>query len=75
MREQPSLYHPGVPVGCDQQSQYPQTELGQIQGVAFEAWQHDSLVRFAFEANKRIHELEVDRKLLLEAYRELLRRQ
>ena len=43
-------------------------------GVAFETWQHDSLVKFALEANKRILELEVDRKLLLEAYRELLRR-
>lgn len=43
--------------------------------VAFETWQHDSLVKFALEANKRILELEVDRKLLLEAYRELLRRQ
>ena len=43
--------------------------------VDFGAWQHDSLVKFALEANKRILELEVDRKLLLEAYRELLRRQ
>ena len=43
--------------------------------VAFETWHHDSLVKFALEANKRILELEVDRKLLLEAYRELLRRQ
>lgn len=43
--------------------------------VTFETWQHDSLVRFAIDANKRILELEVDRKLLLEAYRELLRRQ
>lgn len=44
-------------------------------GVAFETWRHDSLVQFAFEANKRMIELEADRKLLLEAYRELLRRQ
>lgn len=43
--------------------------------VAFETWQHATLAQFAFEANKRILELEVDRKLLLEAYRELLRRQ
>ena len=43
-------------------------------GVAFETWRHDSLAQFAFEANKRILELEADRKLLLEAYRELLRR-
>ena len=43
-------------------------------GLAFATWQHDSLVRFAIDANKRILELEVDRKLLLEAYRELLRR-
>ena len=43
-------------------------------GVAFETWRHDSLALFAFEANKRILELEADRKLLLEAYRELLRR-
>lgn len=43
--------------------------------VDFGSWQHDSLVKFAIEANKRILELEVDRKLLLEAYRELLRRQ
>ena len=44
-------------------------------GVDFGAWQHATLARFAFEANKRILELEADRKLLLEAYRELLRRQ
>lgn len=43
-------------------------------GVDFAAWRHDSLVQFAFEANKRMVELEVDRKLLLAAYRELLRR-
>lgn len=43
-------------------------------GVDFSAWRHDSLALFAFEANKRILELEADRKLLLEAYRELLRR-
>ena len=43
-------------------------------GVDFGTWRHDSLVKFALEANKRILELEVDRKLLLEAYRELLRR-
>lgn len=43
-------------------------------GVDFAAWRHDSLALFAFEANKRILELEADRKLLLEAYRELLRR-
>ena len=43
-------------------------------GVAFETWQHATLAQFAFDANKRILELEVDRKLLLEAYRELLRR-
>lgn len=43
--------------------------------VDFGSWQHDSLVKFAIEANKRILELEIDRKLLLEAYRELLRRQ
>ena len=43
-------------------------------GVAFETWRHDSLVQFALEANKRMIELEADRKLLLEAYRELLRR-
>ncbi len=43
-------------------------------GVAVSAWRHDSLALFAFEANKRILELEADRKLLLEAYRELLRR-
>ena len=43
-------------------------------GVDFGAWQHSSLALFAFEANKRILELEADRKLLLEAYRELLRR-
>ncbi len=43
-------------------------------GVDFSAWRHDSLALFAFEANKRILELETDRKLLLEAYRELLRR-
>ena len=42
--------------------------------VTFETWRHDSLVQFAFEAHKRIVELEADRKLLLEAYRELLRR-
>ena len=43
-------------------------------GVDFGAWQHATLALFAFEANKRILELEADRKLLLEAYRELLRR-
>lgn len=43
-------------------------------GVDFGTWRHDSLALFAFEANKRILELEADRKLLLEAYRELLRR-
>lgn len=43
-------------------------------GVDFSTWRHDSLAQFAFEANKRILELEADRKLLLEAYRELLRR-
>lgn len=43
-------------------------------GVNFEAWQHATLAQFAFEASKRILELEADRKLLLEAYRELLRR-
>ena len=42
--------------------------------VDFGAWQHATLAQFAFEANKRILELEADRKLLLEAYRELLRR-
>ena len=42
--------------------------------VDFAAWRHDSLAQFAFEANKRMIELEADRKLLLEAYRELLRR-
>ena len=42
--------------------------------MTFETWRHDSLVQFAFEAHKRIVELEADRKLLLEAYRELLRR-
>ena len=42
--------------------------------ATFEAWQHATLAQFAFEANKRILELEADRKLLLEAYRELLRR-
>jgi hypothetical protein len=42
--------------------------------VDFETWQHATLAQFAFDANKRILELEVDRKLLLEAYRELLRR-
>ena len=42
--------------------------------VDFGAWQHATLALFAFEANKRILELEADRKLLLEAYRELLRR-
>ena len=42
--------------------------------VDFGAWQHASLAQFAFDANKRILELEADRKLLLEAYRELLRR-
>lgn len=43
--------------------------------VEFGAWAHDSLVRFAIDASKRMTELEADRKLLLEAYRELLRRQ
>lgn len=43
-------------------------------GVDFEAWHHATLAQFAFDANKRILELEADRKLLLEAYRELLRR-
>ena len=42
--------------------------------VDFAAWQHDSLVMYATDAYARINELEVDRKLLLEAYRELLRR-
>ena len=42
--------------------------------ATFETWQHATLAQFAFDANKRILELEVDRKLLLEAYRELLRR-
>ena len=43
--------------------------------VSFESWQHDSLVRFAYEANERIKELEADLKAALLAYRELLRRQ
>lgn len=42
--------------------------------VAFEAWRHDSLVRFAYDANERIKELEADLKAALLAYRELLRR-
>lgn len=42
--------------------------------VSFEAWQHDSLVRFAYEAHARINELEADLKAAMAAYRELLKR-
>lgn len=61
-------------VGGDDSSGAADRNLTPVRAT-FETWQHDSLVKFALEANKRILELEVDRKLLLEAYRELLRRQ
>ena len=43
-------------------------------GIAFETWQHDSLVNFAYESNARIKELEADLKAAMSAYRGLLRR-
>lgn len=60
-------------VGGDDSSGAADRNLTPVRAT-FEAWHHATLAQFAFEANKRILELEADRKLLLEAYRELLRR-
>lgn len=39
----------------------------------FGAWDHETLARFAFEANERIKVLEADLKTAMKAYRDMLK--